>query len=272
MRRSDEFTSVVRGGARTRRGRLVVHFEPDLSADVAPRVGLIVGKSVGRSVVRHRVARRLRAQLAEWLAVLPAGSGVVVRALPGAAAATSEELAIDLDAALRWLLADRGGPQRDERRLCSDPAQLASARGPEGRSQTRAQVPSGGAGGANSSSHADLRSPARGGSSSRTRLPAQGEQAVRASAHRNVSMSVRFALWVIRGWQVLVSSWRAPSCRFTPSCSAYAALAIERFGLGRGSYLAVRRLLRCHPWHRGGHDPVPPVVAGSVPTSVPASS
>jgi putative membrane protein insertion efficiency factor/ribonuclease P protein component len=269
MRRSDEFTSVVRGGARTRRGQLVVHFEPGLSADVAPRVGLIVGKSVGRSVVRHRVARRLRARLADRLSVLPAGSGVVVRALPGAAAATSEELAIDLDAALRWLLADQGGPQRDERRRGSDPAQLASARG---RSQTRAQVPSGRGAGTNSSSHAELRSPASGGSSSRTRLPARGEQAVHASVHRHVSMGIRFALWVIRGWQVLVSSWRAPSCRFTPSCSAYAALAIERFGLGRGSYLAVRRLLRCHPWHRGGHDPVPPVVAGSVPTSVPASS
>lgn len=91
------------------------------------------------------------------------------------------------------------------------------------------------------------------------------------------SVAARVALRLIRGWQVFVSSWRVPSCRFTPSCSNYAAQAIERFGAGRGSYLALRRLLRCHPWHRGGHDPVPPDVADAatpprpVPTPVRSS-
>ncbi len=47
------------------------------------------------------------------------------------------------------------------------------------------------------------------------------------------------------------------SCRFTPTCSAYAYTAIERYGIARGGLLAVKRLARCHPWNPGGYDPVP---------------
>jgi uncharacterized protein len=76
-------------------------------------------------------------------------------------------------------------------------------------------------------------------------------------------VAVRCLVALIRFYQMAVSPALAPSCRYLPSCSEYAAEAIEIHGAGRGSWLAVRRLLRCHPFHAGGHDPVPPRVAGS---------
>ena len=60
-----------------------------------------------------------------------------------------------------------------------------------------------------------------------------------------------------RAYQRLLSPLLGNHCRFYPSCSQYAVEAIERHGPWRGSLLAVRRLLRCHPWHPGGIDPVP---------------
>lgn len=67
----------------------------------------------------------------------------------------------------------------------------------------------------------------------------------------------RLFIWPIRLWQVTVSAVLPPSCRFTPSCSAYAIAAIERHGLAKGGWLAMRRIARCHPWGGAGYDPVP---------------
>jgi putative membrane protein insertion efficiency factor len=77
----------------------------------------------------------------------------------------------------------------------------------------------------------------------------------------------------IRVYQREISPRRAPCCRFSPTCSAYAIQAIERHGAWRGGWLALRRLLRCHPLHSGGHDPVPvPVEPAADPARVPGVS
>ena len=59
-------------------------------------------------------------------------------------------------------------------------------------------------------------------------------------------------------YRLLLSPFIKPSCRFYPSCSEYALLAIEHRGIGKGLWLACRRLLRCHPWSNGGYDPILP--------------
>jgi putative membrane protein insertion efficiency factor len=67
----------------------------------------------------------------------------------------------------------------------------------------------------------------------------------------------RLLMGLVRGYRLLLSPWLGSACRFEPTCSAYALQALERHGAGRGSYLTMSRLLRCHPWCTGGHDPVP---------------
>ncbi len=68
----------------------------------------------------------------------------------------------------------------------------------------------------------------------------------------------RLLLVLLDGYRRWISPLLGPRCRFAPSCSAYAAQAVREHGAARGSWLAVRRVARCHPFHPGGHDPVPP--------------
>lgn len=75
--------------------------------------------------------------------------------------------------------------------------------------------------------------------------------------NRVSAVAVRLAVAPLRGYQRFVSPFLPPSCRFHPSCSAYAIEALQRHGPLLGSWLTVRRLLRCAPWHPGGYDPVP---------------
>ncbi len=76
-------------------------------------------------------------------------------------------------------------------------------------------------------------------------------QVVRAGVLATVAMAM------VRFYQRAISPLLPPSCRFRPTCSQYTLIAIKRHGFLRGIWLGLRRILRCHPFHPGGHDPVP---------------
>ncbi|MBL6735312.1 MAG: membrane protein insertion efficiency factor YidD [Shewanellaceae bacterium] len=67
----------------------------------------------------------------------------------------------------------------------------------------------------------------------------------------------RVIILCIRGYQKCISPLMGPNCRFYPSCSSYAIESVKKFGSLKGLWLAIKRILKCHPLHRGGFDPVP---------------
>jgi ribonuclease P protein component len=125
LRRRQDFAAAVRRGRRAGRPLLVAHLlvgaasgrdqdDPHAAGGTPPpaRAGFVVSKAVGPAVVRNRVKRRLRHLVRDRLALLPPGSLIVVRALPGAGTAEHAELARDLDAALQRLLRAKAGGAR----------------------------------------------------------------------------------------------------------------------------------------------------------------
>ncbi|MFA6014694.1 MAG: membrane protein insertion efficiency factor YidD [Gallionellaceae bacterium] len=67
----------------------------------------------------------------------------------------------------------------------------------------------------------------------------------------------RLLLLIIKSYQYLISPLYPPSCRFSPTCSHYFSEALEKYGFIKGTWLGLKRLLRCNPWNKGGFDPVP---------------
>lgn len=67
----------------------------------------------------------------------------------------------------------------------------------------------------------------------------------------------RLVFFLLRAYQVCLSPLLGPCCRYEPSCSRYTAEAVERYGVVRGLWMGARRVVRCHPFHAGGYDPVP---------------
>jgi len=76
-------------------------------------------------------------------------------------------------------------------------------------------------------------------------------------------MGKNLVLWMLRGYRWAISPMMPPACRYVPTCSEYAEEAVERFGALRGGWMAMVRVLRCHPFVKGGYDPVVRNQAGS---------
>jgi putative membrane protein insertion efficiency factor len=95
-------------------------------------------------------------------------------------------------------------------------------------------------------------------------LPGSGRRTKRAlpfMKKRTVHEVAKEGLIImIHLYRHMLSTFFGPCCRFTPSCSAYALLSIQRFGVVEGAYLAFKRLIKCHPFHHGGYDPVPEII------------
>jgi len=72
-----------------------------------------------------------------------------------------------------------------------------------------------------------------------------------------ITMLKKIMIGIIRFYQIVISPLKPPTCRFYPTCSHYGLEAVKRFGAIRGGWLAIKRILKCHPFHPGGIDPVP---------------
>jgi putative membrane protein insertion efficiency factor len=72
-----------------------------------------------------------------------------------------------------------------------------------------------------------------------------------------MNILARLLIWFVKAYQYFLSPYFGQQCRFYPTCSQYALDAINKYGALRGAYYALRRIFRCHPWHAGGHDPIP---------------
>lgn len=76
-------------------------------------------------------------------------------------------------------------------------------------------------------------------------------------------------IWIVRAYQLMISPYFPPSCRYHPTCSSYAIEAFTEHGTIKGGWRAIKRISRCHPWAEGGHDPVPKKSTDSNSTHLP---
>jgi putative membrane protein insertion efficiency factor/ribonuclease P protein component len=240
LRRKSDFTAAVRTGRRAGRGGIVVHVLPASTAEpgdtgaraASARAGFVVPKAVGNAVTRNRVRRSLRHLVRTQLATLPPGTDVVVRVLPAAAARTPDELGADLAAAIA--------------------ATTRSAARPAGRSRYRREE---------RARESDGTTARDGAVCDHEAVATRGDEENpdgSAGVRRTTGGASRLLMAPIVAYRRWISPGLPDHCRFYPTCSEYAMTAIATHGPVRGMGLAVWRLLRCHPFHPGGIDPVPP--------------
>lgn len=227
-----EISETIRRGQRARRGAIVVHVRVGSGTDEPARAAFAVSKSVGDSVTRHRVVRRLRGLMPPLLDRLPGGSDVVVRAMPEAATVSSAQLGEDLTRALERVTplgepADR--PSID--RTWGGKRRVATLSAPS--STDGAQDPP---------------------ESANEPGPTEGFRRVLSWIGWPIRSLLLGVIWVYRH---TISPILPPTCRYHPSCSAYAFGALQVHGAAKGTVLATWRLLRCNPFTPGGLDPVP---------------
>ena len=89
-------------------------------------------------------------------------------------------------------------------------------------------------------------------------MPQTSTQDSQDSTARTATVPARLVMMPIAGYRRFISPLLGPRCRFAPSCSEYAVDALAEHGAARGLWLAAKRIARCHPFHPGGYDPVPP--------------
>ena len=226
-----EITATLRRGRRRASRLLIVHVDssavgaPEGRGDRPARAAFAVSGAVGNSVIRHRLTRQLRAVSLPLLDRLAPGTDIVVRALPAARGASFADLTADLEHCLRSELTpprepgDTGLPTESATESATDSA---------------------------------------------VGLAVDGEAP--GSAGRTGVARVLFVLgsplrWLLIGavwaYRQVISPILPPTCRYHPSCSAYALEALQVHGAAKGFVLAVARVARCNPFTKGGLDPVP---------------
>ncbi len=225
LHRSEDITRTLRVGRKHGSRHLVTHVGQASGPHVGPaRAAFAVSKAVGNSVVRHRLTRQLRSAILPLLQDLPPGTDVVVRALPVAASASYPQLVTDLKKCLRGYLLEQANGGDDD----SVPVVCATA--PRVSEQLNEPVAE----------------------------PVANDRGPLSTAFYIVGTPLRLLLLgLVMAYRAVISPILPPTCRFHPSCSAYALESLHTHGAGKGAVLAAWRLLRCHPWNAGGLDPVP---------------
>lgn len=220
------------------------------------RLGVTVTKKVGSAVVRNALKRRVREFFRLNSAKWPQGLDLLFIARHSAAERSAADLRADLERAGRkltdWGRGRASGPGESDRGP-SEGGRAVAAPKPEAASAVENEAAPG---------------PFEAASPSRPLGPGAGAAALawppeKAGPLEEMLLELwrlpsRLALGFIFFYQKCISPLLPPCCRFRPTCSCYAAEAVKLHGFLRGSYLAARRLLKCHPFHPGGYDPVPP--------------